>query len=351
MFFKRQFTDALTNCFYNHKSYSNARACVAPRISLILKYDTFFMNWSLLRTGLTSNYVYYSIDNINNKCNTTTSCNNSIGNAIATSTNNITSELVTLCKNNEISGITILSLNDSERLNALGIGIIAQLRQALEEIRKDLSCRVLIIRSTLLKIFCVGADLKERMKMSDSEIASFVHLLRETFSQVYALPIPSIAAINGSALGGGLELALATDYRICSTSDSLKLGLPECTLGIIPGAGGTQRLARLIGISNSKRLIFGGERISSLESLRIGLVDELHEDPYERALELATKWTSSAPIALRMAKLAINGGIDLPLASGMALEEMCYAQVIPTEDRKEALRAFIEKRAPKFIGK
>lgn len=248
-------------------------------------------------------------------------------------------------------GITILTLNNG-KVNAFSREMVSALQDMLSEIRRDLSARVLIIRSANERVFCAGADLKERMQMTEVEVASFVSKLRATITQVSTLSIPSIAVIEGSALGGGLELALAADYRVCASHSQIKLGLPECTLGIIPGAGGTQRLPKLVGASNAKRLIYGGEIISPVEALSMGLIDQLHENPYEAAMMLAEKWAHySSPIALRMAKLAINGGIDLPLASGLALEEMCYAQVVPTEDRKEALLAFAEKRKPIFKGK
>lgn len=186
--------------------------------------------------------------------------------------------------------------------------------------------------------------------MSPPEVASFVHGLRSAFSGVASLPMPTIAAIDGAALGGGLELALACDFRVAGGAATL--GLPETGLAIIPGAGGTQRLPRLIGVSRAKELIFTGRKVDAPTALSYGLVDRVTAagGAVESALELAREMLPRGPIAVRMAKRAIDSGMDAALEVGMRVEEACYAQVIPTRDRVEGLAAFREKRTPVYRG-
>lgn len=201
---------------------------------------------------------------------------------------------------------------------------------------------------------CTGADLKERAKMHQSEVGPFVSKARALISELGNLPMPTIAAIDGAALGGGLEMALSCDIRIAS--NNAKLGLTETKLAIIPGAGGTQRLPRAIGVALAKELIFAARAIDGTEAKRLGLVSHAVEQnksgdaAYLRALDLAREFNPNGPIAIRMAKLAINQGIEVDLNTGLAIEEACYAQVIPTKDRLEGLAAFKEKRPPRFKG-
>ncbi|XP_016377543.1 methylglutaconyl-CoA hydratase, mitochondrial-like [Sinocyclocheilus rhinocerous] len=173
-------------------------------------------------------------------------------------------------------------------------------------------------------------------------------------TMVSTLPMPTIAAIDGAALGGGLEMALACDIRVAASS--AKMGLVETKLAIIPGAGGTQRLPRTVGVSVAKELIFAARVLSGDEAKSLGLVNHAVEQnktgdaAYLRALDLAREFIPQGPIAIRMAKLAINQGIEVDLKTGLAIEEACYAQVIPTKDRLEGLQAFKEKRPPRFKG-
>ena len=203
--------------------------------------------------------------------------------------------------------------------------------------------------------------------MNESEVAAFVHQLRATFTQLDQLPQPTIAALDGAALGGGLELALCCDLRIAGPKSLV--GLPETKLAIIPGyfllsdyfsfeylsgdrAGGTQRLARLVGASRAKELIFTGRRLKAQEALDMGIVNRVgSESGFTAALELAREILPQGPIALRMAKLAVDRGVQVDLQSGLAFEQTCYAQVIPTQDRLEGLKAFREKRSPQYTGK
>ncbi|XP_072848484.2 methylglutaconyl-CoA hydratase, mitochondrial isoform X2 [Pogona vitticeps] len=199
-----------------------------------------------------------------------------------------------------------------------------------------------------------GADLKERAKMHSSEVSSFVSKARTTINEMANLPVPTIAAIDGIALGGGLELALACDIRVAATS--AKMGLVETKLAIIPGAGGTQRLPRTIGVSLAKELIFSARVIDGEEAKSIGLISHVVEQneagdaAYRRALALAREFLPQGPVAMRVAKLAINQGMEVDLLTGLAIEEACYAQTIPTKDRIEGLLAFKEKRPPRYKG-
>nr|XP_060629506.1 enoyl-CoA hydratase domain-containing protein 2, mitochondrial [Anolis sagrei ordinatus] len=262
--------------------------------------------------------------------------------------------LLRVCKE-ENRGIAEILMNRPHAKNSLGKVFVEELFETLDVLQFDDSVRVVIIRSNVAGVFCAGADLKERASMTDVETDLFVHKLRSLMDGIAALPMPTIAAIEGYALGGGLELALACDLRVAASS--AKMGLIETTRGLFPGAGGTQRLPRCIGISLAKELIFTGRQIDGQEALSIGLVN--HSVPqndegdaaYQRALTLAKEIVPRAPIAVRMGKVAINKGIEVDIASGMAIERMCYARNIPTKDRQEGMAAFIEKREPKFIGK
>ena len=186
--------------------------------------------------------------------------------------------------------------------------------------------------------------------MSPDEAAAFVQSIRTTFSELGDLPMPTLAAIEGGAFGGGLELALAVDLRVAGSE--AKMGLVETALAIIPGAGGTQRLPRLIGLSRAKELIFTARRIGAEEASRLGLVDRLVAagEALPDALALARDILPNGPLALRLAKQAVNRGLELNLVSGLAFEQACYAQVLSTKDRLEGLAAFREKRKPHYRG-
>ncbi|HJW09614.1 MAG TPA: enoyl-CoA hydratase-related protein, partial [Holophagaceae bacterium] len=243
-----------------------------------------------------------------------------------------------------------LGLDRPAARNALGRELMAEFRETLSELRFDPAVRVVILHSLVPGIFCAGADLKERATMGQAEVAAFVHGLRAAFTELEDLPMPVLAALEGAALGGGLELALACDLRVAGMD--AKLGLPETGLAIIPGAGGTQRLPRLIGKSKAKELIFTGRRIDAEEALRLGLADRAVPagQALEEAKALAREILPNGPVALRMAKLAVNRGVEVDRDSGLAIEQACYAQVIPTKDRLEGLAAFKEKRRPVYRG-
>lgn len=251
-------------------------------------------------------------------------------------------------------GITEILMNRPSARNALGNVFVSQLLEALAQLREDRHVRVLIFRSGVKGVFCAGADLKEREQMSEAEVGVFVQRLRGLMNEIAAFPAPTIAAMDGFALGGGLELALACDLRVAASS--AVMGLIETTRGLLPGAGGTQRLPRCLGVALAKELIFTGRRLSGMQAQALGLVNhavaqnEEGNAAYHRALALAQEILPQAPIAVRLGKLAIDRGIEVDIASGMAIEGICYAQNIPTRDRLEGMAAFREKRTPKFVG-
>lgn len=250
----------------------------------------------------------------------------------------------------EDAGIVLLGLDRPGAKNALGRQLMIEFRQALADLRFDSAVRVVLVHSLVPGIFCAGADLKERATLSPAETAAFVHGLRSAFTELAGLPMPVLAVLEGAAFGGGLELALGADLRVAGAE--ARMGLVETSLAIIPGAGGTQRLPRLIGASRAKELIFTARRIGAEEAGRIGLVDRVVPagQALDSALALAREILPNGPVALRMAKEAVNRGLDLDLLSGLALEQACYAQVIPTADRLEGLAAFREKRKPQYRG-
>lgn len=240
----------------------------------------------------------------------------------------------------------ILRLNRPEALNALSRELLLELEQALATLSVN-PPRVLILTGTG-RSFCTGADLKERSGMSPPEVRDFLLRVGILFQRIEALSCPVICAINGFAFGGGLELALCADVRL-SSSDA-QMGLTETSLGIIPGAGGTQRLTRLIGLSKSKLLIFTARKITASEAERLGIIDVVSDNLLPDALALAEEMAKNAPIAVRQAKFAINAAAEADLATGLAVERNAYELTLPTKDRVEALNAFREKRAPKFTG-
>ncbi|HEY3400866.1 MAG TPA: enoyl-CoA hydratase-related protein [Geothrix sp.] len=248
------------------------------------------------------------------------------------------------------AGIVLLALDRPAAKNALGRQLMAEFRQALVDLRFDPSVRLVVVHSLVPGAFCAGADLKERAEMSPAEAAAFVHGIRAAFTELEDLPMPVIAALEGAAFGGGLELALAADLRVAGAE--ARMGLVETALAIIPGGGGTQRLPRLIGASRAKELIFTARRIGAEEAGRLGIVDHVVPagQALDSALALAREILPNGPVALRMAKLAVNRGLEVDRTSGLAFEQACYAQVIPTKDRLEGLAAFREKRKPQYRG-
>jgi enoyl-CoA hydratase/carnithine racemase len=201
------------------------------------------------------------------------------------------------------------------------------------------------------QVFAAGADIKEMAGMSYPDMAARAGALSSAFDLVARIPKPVVAAVNGYALGGGCELALACDWRV--VAEDAKLGQPEIRLGVIPGAGGTQRLARLVGPARAKDLVLSGRMVAAEEALRIGLADRVvpAAEVYQQAVALVRPYVGGPAQALRAAKLAVDGGLDRDLAAGLAWESQLFAALFATDDKREGMAAFIEKRPPSFTGR
>lgn len=241
-------------------------------------------------------------------------------------------------------------LNRIEKSNSISKLLLNEFYQNLKLVKQNPKINLLIIKGSGEKVFSAGADLKERLNMSQSEVIQFLDLFQETCFLIESLEIPTISEMNGSAFGGGLEIALCTDLRYLK--EGSEIGLTETKLGIIPGAGGTQRLTRLIGESKSKELIFTGRRISSSKAKELGIVNDIFSnESFEKEIKKITEEIlSSAPIAVKLSKQAIQNGLKTNLQNGISIERECYLKTLETKDRLEALKAFSEKRKPNFIG-
>jgi len=248
-------------------------------------------------------------------------------------------------------GIGIVTINRPKALNALNIETLRELYSVMQEINADNNIKAVIITGAGEKAFAAGADIAQMAGLTAMEGRDMAILAQKVFSYIEEMDRPVIAAVNGYALGGGCELAMACDIRIAS--DKAKFGQPEVNLGIIPCFGGTQRLPRLVGKGRAKYLIFTGEMISAEEAYRIGLADKVAEADklMEECIKTAKVIMSKAPVAVRMAKRAINTGINVDLASGLAYEAEAYTTTLGTEDKREGMNAFLEKRNPNFAGK
>lgn len=265
-----------------------------------------------------------------------------------------TKEVIVNYLDGKDNGIAVLGLNRPAARNSFGKVLISQLNEALTSIRQNNKLRVLIIRSLVPKVFCAGADLRERLKMDNSEVPQFVSNLRNLVGDIEVLPTPVISAIDGVALGGGLELALATDIRVASSE--AKMGLVETKLAIIPGGGGTQRLPRTVGVAKAKELIYTARILDGEQAMRIGLVNEVvpqnktGDAAYQAALSIAREILPNGPIGVRLAKVAISKGAEMSLEDGLKIERQCYNQLVDTKDRIEGLAAFLAKRVPIYKG-
>lgn len=254
--------------------------------------------------------------------------------------------------------IAWIKLNRPRVLNSLNTELLKALKKAAQEISQDTQIRVVIITGAGKKVFCSGADLTERKGMSEGQVLDYLNLIQSTMLAVEQMSQPVICALNGSAFGGGTELAISCDLRMMTEEAVMRL--TEVRLGIIPGAGGTQRLSRLIGKSRAKEMILTARPMGAKEGQEIGLVHRVvakHEgegDTHETLLEEARKWAleiaQAAPLSLRAAKFAIDNGFDRDLQSGLAIETKAYLGLVNTKDRLEGLAAFAEKREPVYRG-
>lgn len=247
--------------------------------------------------------------------------------------------------------LAFVTLNRPDSMNAFNYDMLAELGQVVESIRINPDIRVVIFTGAGEKAFSVGADLKERKTLTEQHVKRNIFKIGEVFTTIENLPQPTIAMINGFAFGGGMELALACDFRIIA--DDTLLGLTETSLAIIPGAGGTQRLPRLIGESKAMELILTARRLKPVEALEYGLVTKVapRAELVDVTAQFADMMLANGPIALQQAKFAIKNGMNADLQTGLNIERKAYELTIPTEDRVEALMAFSEKRKPVFKGK
>ena len=254
-------------------------------------------------------------------------------------------ELVT--RKTEEDGVEVLTLRHPP-VNALSLALLDALRAHLEAIDADPSSRAVILTGDG-QYFSAGADLKELATLDLAQAPAIVARGQALFSRLEALRPPVIAAINGLALGGGLELALCADFRVLG--ESAKVGQPEILLGIIPGAGGTQRLPRLIGPARAKDLIFSGRHVAAAEALAIGLADRVVPDAevYQAARDLVAQYAAGPALALRAAKQAVNRGLEVDLATGLEIERVHFAALFATEDQKAGMTSFMENGPGKAV--
>jgi enoyl-CoA hydratase len=248
------------------------------------------------------------------------------------------------------NGIGIVTINRPKALNALNADTLRELSAICDDIAADTAIRAVIMTGAGEKAFVAGADITAMQPMTAIEGRNFGRLGQAVFNKLENMPQPVIAAINGFALGGGCELAMACDIRIAS--DKAKFAQPEVSLGIPPGFGGTQRLARLVGKGRAKELLFTGEMVDAQEAYRIGLVNKVTaaEDLLAAAKAMAEKIASRAPVAVQLTKTAVNEGLDADLETGMAYEAEVFGLCFATADQKEGMGAFVEKRKPNFTG-
>jgi enoyl-CoA hydratase/carnithine racemase len=245
----------------------------------------------------------------------------------------------------------VVTINRAEALNAFNYETLLELQNKVEQIRINPEIRVVLFIGAGEKAFSVGADLKERKNLTDEQVKRNLFKINEVFNAIDQLPQPTIAAINGFAFGGGMELALACDFRFAA--QEALMGLTETSLAIIPGAGGTQRLPRLIGQARALELILTARRLTADEAFNYGLLTKVVErvNLVNDSLSFCRQLLANGPIALQQAKFAIKNGMNADLNTGLQIERKAYEVTLPTADRVEALQAFSEKRKPVFKGK
>jgi methylglutaconyl-CoA hydratase len=248
--------------------------------------------------------------------------------------------------------LAVWTIDRPDRRNALARATVRELGRLAREAASDATLRAVILTGAGGQAFCAGADLKERQGMDESEVRDFLALYRASFGAIDRLPVPVVAAIDGVAFGGGLELALACDFRVAART--AQVGLTETSLAIIPGAGGTQRLVRIVGAGRAKELIVFGRRLSAADAHSIGLVNAVAGEG-ESALVAAERFVAplldAAPIAIAAALDAVDAADDRTLEDGLSFERVCYERTLASQDRLEALAAFAAKRKPVYSGR
>lgn len=239
--------------------------------------------------------------------------------------------------------VGVITINRPKALNALNSEVLKELNATLDAVDLE-NTRALVLTGAGEKSFVAGADIAEMSTLTKAEGEAFGKIGNDVFRKIETFPIPVIAAVNGFALGGGCEIAMSCDIRLCS--DTAIFGQPEVGLGITPGFGGTQRLARLIPVGKAKEIIYGAVNIKADEAYRLGLVNSVYplEELLPAAKKLAAKIAENAPIAVRACKQAINEGLDLDMDQAIVLEEKLFGSCFETEDQREGMQAFLEKR-------
>jgi enoyl-CoA hydratase len=254
----------------------------------------------------------------------------------------------------QAGGIVTVTVNRPQKLNALNEQVQRELWLAAQRLGPDgdLACaEVVILTGAGGKAFVAGADIKAMIDMTPVQGRDFSALGHRAFDAIEALPQPVIAAVDGFALGGGLELAMACDFIYASQAS--RFGAPEVNLGVVPGYGGTQRLARIVGVAKARELIYTGEMIDAAEALRIGLVAQVYpvEGFMDKVRERAALIAKRGMLAVKTAKKVINAGLDVPVERGCEMERQAFGLLFGTEDRKEGMTAFLERREPQFKGR
>ena len=261
------------------------------------------------------------------------------------------SELVRVERHGDGGHVAELVLDRPEAMNAVSTAMAHALGRATTQLAADPGVRAVVVTSSHPKAFCVGADLKERNTLTDEELRAQRPLAQAAYRGVLDLPVPALAAVDGYALGGGFEIALSCDLVVCG--EDAVVGLPEVSVGVIPGGGGTQLLTRRVGWSRAARMIFTAQRFSAAEACTLGAVDEVVPagSARDRALELAAVIAANSPVGVRNAKAAMRLGFDTDLASGLRIEDERWAATAFSADRAEGVAAFNEKRRPSWPGR
>ena len=263
----------------------------------------------------------------------------------------MSAELVRIERHGDGGHVAELVLDRPEAMNAVSTAMAQALAGATTELAQDPSVRAVVVSSTHPRAFCVGADLKERNSFSDDDLRAQRPVAQAAYRGVLDLPVPTIAAVDGFALGGGFEIALSCDLVVCG--EDAVVGLPEVSVGVIPGGGGTQLLTRRVGWSRAAQMIFTAQRYAAVDACRLGAVDEVvvAGTARDRALELATTIASHSPVGMRNAKAAMRRGFDTDLNAGLRIEDEMWAATAFSGDRAEGVAAFNEKRRPDWPGR
>lgn len=249
-----------------------------------------------------------------------------------------------------VDGVAEVSINRPESYNAINAEVLIETARLCKEIAENKEIKAIVMGNGNEKFFAAGADIRELVDYTPAEADEFITLVHESINTIYNSPVPTIAAVSGLCLGGGLEITLVCDFRVAA--DNAVFALPEINLGVLPGGGGTQMLSKIIGPGKAKELIFFGEMINAQTALNIGLVNKVVPlaDLMAEAHKMARKLTRKPPIALKMAKELINNSMETDFSSGIIAEKKSFSTLFDTHDQKEGMKAFMENRRASFTG-